>query len=272
MGRLSRLVIDKPTDERFNRLFRAEARKLGFSVARIKDNYCSVSDGERSLKFDISSEKYAYARTRSAVEAQKMAERVQADFDVLDRMVSFTNGQNFLRFTAVHSGEVKKGMISEDFMGCFRKVLCTTSDDIHARILDEKYLREWDIPAEVLFSVADRNMSRTLLKMTFNEGIIDEGSNIRFMELSAETGDFAAAMMTCSGFYDFASKRLGNRFLVIAPSKDTVAAMTEPVENIYSRFRDLVTESNRWSSEPLTTAVFLYTPQGIETADRFPDI
>ncbi len=272
MDRLSRLVIDKPTDDRFNRLFRSEAKKRGFTVAKIRDNYCSVSDGERSLKFDISPEKYAFARTRSVAEAQKMADRVTADFEVLDRMVSFTNGQNFLRFLLIHGGEVKKGMITSDFYGGLKRVLCTTSDDIHARILDEKYLREWDTPAEVLFSVADRNMSRAMDKLVFNEGVLDETGNIRFMEFMTESSGFAPAMIACSGFYDFVRAHLGNRFLVIAPSKDVVAAVTEPAANIYSRFRDLVTENNRWSSDPLTTAVLLYTPQGTETVDIFPDI
>ena len=256
---------------RLNRLFRAEAKKQGFTVTSIRNNYCTVSDGERKLKFDISEGKYRYARSHSHDEAVLLVNRVTADFEVLDRMVSFTNGQNFLRFTAMHSGEVKKDMIAADFMGSLRMVLCTTSDDVHGRILDRKYLREWDRPAEVLFSVADRNMSRMLDKMALNEGTLDDKGELKYIEFGADN-DFTAAMIMCSGFYDFAAKKLGKRFLVIAPSKDVIAAVTEPHEDISGRLADIVTESNRWSSEPLSTDVFLYTPKGAEIIKHFPEI
>lgn len=53
--------------------------------------------------------------------------------------------------------------------GNLRRVICYTGDNVSARILDESYMKKWDVPKEVLFSVADRNMCRMLAKAEYTE-------------------------------------------------------------------------------------------------------
>lgn len=269
MDDLSLLLTSDRISNRFNRLVRTELRRYGLEITSQRDDYCIVTDGESDLSFSMSEEKLAFARSRSEDEVRAFAERVRGDFAVDERMVSFTNGQNFLRLTAMHAGEIKRGMISADFEGGIKKVLCITSDDKHARIVYDDILADWDVPPDLLLSVADRNMARLLTPERIASGTLF--GNIRYAEIRAQD-EISPALMMCSGFYGYMAPLVGNRFLLIAPSKDTIIAVTEPASNVGKRFRDIVTEHNRWSSDPLTTNVYLYCPRGPEVITGFPDI
>ena len=269
MDDLSLLITNDKLSKKFNRLVRAELRRHGLEITSQRDDFCYITDGEGELSFSMADEKIAYSCSRSEDDVRAFADRVKADFEMDKRMVSFTNGQNFLRITAMHQGEIGQGMIAADFVGGMKKVLCMTSDDRHARLVYEDILTEWDVPPEMLLSVADRNMSRLMTSQRLSCGTLDRG--LRYAQLGG-TDDFNAALMMCNGFYGYISPVVGTRFLLIAPSKDTVIAMTEPPFNVGAKFRDMVTEHNRWSSDPLTTNVYLYTSQGVEVVTHFPDI
>ncbi len=268
MDGLSLLITNNRTNTRFDRLVRAELRRHGLEMTSFRDDFCYITDGEQELSFSVSEERYAYARTHSDEEPRRFAARAAADFEVLDRMVSFTQGQNFLRITAMHSGEIKHGYICSDFTGGLKKVLCSTSDDIHTRIVTDDYLQKWDVPAEMLLAVADRNMSRLMTPDRLETSVMD-AHGLKCVEMRHD--ELSCALMMCSGFYDYISPLTGPRFLLIAPSKDTVMAVTEPASDISGKLFDLVTEHNRWSTDPLTTNVYLYTQKGIEIASTFPD-
>lgn len=273
MDELSELLIDNKTDEKFNRLFRSALKKNRFSVEkRGSRDYYIITDGNSSLDFDVSSEKFEYARNRSPEAINKLMERVIRDFGILERMVSFTNGQEFIRFTVMRDDEITGGMITDDFIGGLKRVICYTGDNVRSRLLSEEYMKKWDVPREVLFSVADRNMCRLLKKAEYSDSTADGAGTVRCLDFKAEGSDFTVALMMCSEFHNFISERLGSRFLVAAPSKDTLLALTDVTNNVLERLGSAIVGEYRWASRPLTTDIFHYSSAGIRIAGHFSEI
>lgn len=273
MDELSELLIDNKTDEKFNRLFRSALKKNRFSVEkRGSRDYYIITDGNSSLDFDVSSEKFEYARNRSPEAINKLMERVIRDFGILERMISFTNGQEFIRFTVMRDDEITGDMITDDFMGGLKRVICYTGDNVRSRLLSEEYMKKWDVPREVLFSVADRNMCRLLKKAEYSDSTADGAGTVRCLDFKAEGSDFTVALMMCSEFHNFISERLGSRFLVAAPSKDTLLALTDVTNNVLERLGSAIVGEYRWASRPLTTDIFHYSSAGIRVAGHFSEI
>ncbi len=271
MDELSSYLIDAKTDEKFNRLFRSVLKRNRLSVEkRSSEDYYIVTDGRRSLGFDISKEKYFYAKEKNNDSAEKLVERVRRDFEILERLATFTNGQDFLRYTVMRSEEIGKNMISDDFMGDLKKVMCFTGDNVTARVLDEEYMKKWDVPREVLFSVADRNMCRLLKKTPYNE-TETVANGVRCLDFKAEGNDFTVALMMCSDFRDYVSRILGPRFLVAAPSKDTIIVMSEITNDVLERLGSVIVGEYRWAAHPLTTDVFLFSSSGVNIAGHFSE-
>lgn len=272
MDELSELLIDNKTDEKFNRLFRTALKKNHFSVEkRGSRDYYTVTDGTYSLGFDVSAEKYEYARNRSSEPVAKLIERVRRDFDILERMVSFTNGQEFIRFTVMRSEEISRDMIADDFIGGLKRVICYTGDNVRARLLPEEYMKKWDVPREVLFSVADRNMCRLLRKAEYSESFADGSGAVRCLDFKAEGSDFTVALMMCSDFRSYISERLGHRFLAAAPSKDTLLVLSEVTNNVLERLGAAIVGEYRWAPRPLTTDIFHFSSSGVTVAGHFSE-
>lgn len=273
MNDLSEVLVDPRSDEKFNRLFRNTLKKNHLAVEkRSSRDYYIITDGKDSLGFDISAEKYDFVKNRSAAAAGRLVEKVKRDFNILERLVSFTNGQEFLRYTVMRGEEIGRGMISENFMGNINKVVCYTADDVSCRILDESYMKKWDVPREVLFSVADRNMCRLLKKTEYAESVINAGEEIRCLDFKAEGSDLTVALMMCADFRDYISSLLSPKFLVAAPSKDSLIVLSEVTNNVLERLGSAIVGEYRWASKPLTTDIFLYTSQGVQTAGHFSEV
>lgn len=272
MDELSELLIDSKTEGKFYRILKSQLKKRKLTVENLPSkDYYILNDGVYTLDFDVSPEKLEYAKTKNNTAVEKLIKRIERDFAISDRLVSFTNGQEFLRYTVMRSEEIGANMISDDFMGNLKKVICYTGDNVKARMLDKSYMKRWDVPKEVLFSVADRNMSRLLTKTEFAESTIGEGSDIRCLDFKAEGNDFTVALMMCADFRDFIAKKLSSKFLVAAPSKDTIIVLSEVTNNVLERLGTAIVGEYRWSSRPLTTDIFLYTSAGIEIAGRFSE-
>lgn len=274
MKDLNDLLVDSRTDEKFNRLFRNVLKKNKYFVEKrgSRDYYYIKNEGGETLGFDVSSEKFEFARTKSPEAADKLMERIIRDFGILERLVSFTNGQEFLRFTVMRNEEIGKGMIYEPFIGDLCKVMCYTSDNVTACILSEQYMKRWDVPREVLFSVADRNMCRLMKKADFTEEIINKESDIRYLDFKAEGNDFTAAFIMCSDFHDYIAEKLGQRFLAAVPSKDNMTVMTEVGGERLVKLGSAAASEYKWASRPLTADIFLYTSSGIKVAGHFSEI
>lgn len=271
MDELSELLIDNKTDERFLRILRARLKQARLTLKKRSDDYCVISGGNETLSFDISAEKYEFARTKDPAAAERLTQRITAEFSVLERLESFTNGQEFLRFVVMRSDEIKSGMISTEFAGNLCKVICITGDNKHIRLLDEKCMKKWDVPKEVLFSVADRNMCRLLAKTELPVSSISIGRGIKCLDLKAEDSRLTASLMMCSGFHREVSRIMGHRFLVAAPSKDNIVVIGEVTNNVLERLGSAIVGEYRWASAPLTTDIFLFSSSGVEIAGHFSE-
>lgn len=273
MDDLSNLLCDPKSDEKFNRIFRSRLKKNRLIVEkRASRDYYIVTDGKNSLGYDISAEKYDYAKSKDPETADRLIERIKRDFYILERLVSFTNGQEFLRFTVMRDEEIGKGMIADDFIGNLKKVVCYTGDNIHARILDDSFMKKWDVPKEVLFSVADRNMCRLLTKTEYSESRINSGNGISCLDFKAEGNDFIVALMMCSGFREYISGKLSPRFLAAAPSKDSLLVLSEITNDVLERLGTAIVSEYRFASRPLTTDIFHFSSSGVEIAGHFSEI
>ncbi|MCM1577688.1 MAG: hypothetical protein NC078_02660 [Ruminococcus sp.] len=272
MEDINEFLIDKRTEDRFNRLFAGALKKNKYTAQKRSKDYYTVSDGAESLGFDISEEKFNYAKSRDPEWVQRLLERVTREFYILSRLVSFTNGQEFIRYTIMRGEEVGRDMIAEDFMGGLKKVVCYTGDDVKARHIGEEYIKKWDVPKEVLFSVADRNMCRLLRKTAFTESVMSDGSrSVRCLDFKAEGNDFTVALMMCADFRSYISARLSPKFLVAVPSKDTIIVMSEVTNDVVERLGTAIVSEFRFASRPLTTDIFLYSSAGVEVAGHFAE-
>lgn len=273
MDDINDFLIDRKTEERFARLMKGALKKNRYTAEKRSKDYYMVSDGRDTVGVDISREKYSFAKNRDPACVEKLMERIRREFYILSRLVSFTNGQEFIRYTIMRSEEVGRDMIAEDFIGGLKKVICYTGDDVKARHIGEEYTKKWDVPREVLFSVADRNMCRLLRKTAFSESVLRDGSQaIRCLDFKAEGSDFTVALMMCADFRSYISAHLSPKFLVAVPSKDTIIVMSEVTNDVLERLGAVIVSEFRFASRPLTTDIFLYTAAGVEIAGHFSEV
>jgi hypothetical protein len=142
-----------------------------------------------------------------------------------------------------------------------------TSDDIVLHNLEDSTVKKWGVPREVLFSVADRNMCRLLSKAEVKESEISDG--IKVMEFDLPSRHLAVSLMMCNDFRRAVEKHMGTKFLVVAPSRDSLLILENITNNILEKIGKLIVREYTQSAFPLTTDVMLFTPDNIRVAGRF---
>ncbi len=192
---------------------------------------------------------------------------VKKDAEMYKRLVSFTNAQSYLRFLAVDEKAVTDKMIYTDFGGGLKKVMVFTNDNERFFFLEEKYLLKWAVPREVLFSVADRNMARFLDSCEIKHFEITKGVNA--LEISCNAKMLSASLMMCGGFRTKIHEKLGPKFLVLAPSRENIIVLDNITNNLLERLSTIIVKEYRHSKFPLTTNVFLFTPDSVKVAGHF---
>ncbi|MCC8043557.1 MAG: hypothetical protein LIO69_08665 [Oscillospiraceae bacterium] len=267
----SKLLLDDRTEERFNRLLCTALKKQRLNIdRRLSADYCSITDGEHALSFDTSSFKYSYAKTLSQDVIGEFVDKVILDFEILERMVSFTNGQEFLRFSLINSTEINDSMIYDDFIGDMKRVICYSSDNITARHLDISYLEKWDVPREVVFSVADRNMCRMLQKTEYTKTELPAGrTTVSCLEFKSKGSDLLAALMSCSDFWDYIAPMLSQKFLAAAPTRDNMILLGAVNRSVLGSLGKAVSKEYSWAARPLSADVLLFSSAGVEIAGNF---
>ncbi len=266
----SELLIDAGSEARFNKLLRTSLKKNRLVIDKqLSEDYYNISNGSGVLGFDTSILKYSYGKAKSQKVIDEFIEKVLLDFEILERMVSFTNGQEFLRFTIMQAIDIKEGMIYDNFIGDMKRVVCYTSNGKNARPIYEDCLVKWDVPREVVFSVADRNMCRMLKKASANkESFTLNYNHINSVEFNDENSEIISAFMVCSDFLDYATPILSSNFLAVSPSKDTLILLSDIDKRLHKeslvQLKDVVTKEYSWATYPLTTEILRYTIKGVE--------
>ncbi len=253
--------------DKFDRAFRTAVRHCNISVAaKNGDNLYILTRDGIELEADTSFARKEYMRTRSQLAAERFADEMDYRFSLEERLCSFTNAQSYLRLIALKENELEDGMIYAGFAGSLKKAVCFAGDRNDVHTLNEKYLRRWNVPREVLFAVSDRNMGRVLSRTDFNYTEIVEGVNV--VEFEAKGDALVVSLMMCTDFREFITEKLGSRFLVAAPSRETLLAVHEIPDDIYISLTEAVDKDYKWADDPLTTDIFYYTPDGITVTGR----
>ena len=253
---------------RFENDFKNALKRQDFYIAaKESDSVYEVSNGTDSFKIDIGEAKRLYEKTRSEEILERLVNQLEQDFRTEGRMVSFTNGQEFLRLMIMRDKEVTEDMISADFVDGLKKVVVYTSNDETIHNLDDSLLKRWGVPREVVFSVADRNMCKMLSKADIEEETLSGDVKALYFNISSPA--FCSSLILCNDFRTAAYERLGAKFLVVAPSRESLLVLKNITNDILEGLGTIIINEYRKAKNPLTTDVLLFTPQSIQVAGRF---
>lgn len=262
------LVLDWFGADKFDRTLRSALKHRELQIAeKANDNEYIITNGRSEIRSDITELRRKYSKLRDTACIAEFADRAAYELSLEDRLISFTNAQAFLRLIVLSSSEIKPDTISADFAGSLKKAVCYTGDNNDIYMLNKKYLKRWAVPEEVLFSVADRNMGRILSKVKYS--FVNIGSGINIIEFETCGSPLVVSMMLCTDFREFVTEKLGKRFLVAAPSRETMIAVQEVEDSVLSSLGQAVVNDYKWADNPLSTDVFLYTPSEIKVAGHF---
>lgn len=263
--------------EKISEIFCKDKFEAGFKNALKRQNYhitekesstvYEISNGSAVFKIDVSEARQIYEETRSDEELDMLIKRLEMDFTTKGRMVSFTNGQEFLRLMLMREKDTDETMISADFVGGLKKVVVYSPDNEVIHHLDEATLKRWGVPREVAFSVADRNMCKILSNTEISEEVISGG--IKTLDFKTSCPVFSSSLMLCNDFRSAVYERLGAKFLVVAPSRESLLVLQNITNDILEGLGTVILEEYKKAENPLTTDVLLFTPKDIQTAGRF---
>lgn len=263
--------------EKISGIFNRDKFEIGFKNAlkrqhfyvtsRDSDSVYEISNGTATFKIDIGEARSVYERTQSDEELERLIKRLELDFVTKGRMVSFTNGQEFLRLLIMREKDVSELMISADFVDGLKKVVAYTPDDEIVHYLDEATLKRWGVPREVVFSVADRNMCRILSRAEISEEELSGG--IKALEIKTSAPAFCSSFILCNDFRSVIYDKFGAKFLVVAPSRESLLVLKNITNNILEGLGTVILSEYRKAKNPLTTDVLLFTQQDIQIAGRF---
>lgn len=254
--------------DKFENCFRNALKNRRFDiVSKRDDNVYEVTNGTVAFTVDAGEARAAYEKNRSDDELERLINCLEHDCLTKGRMVSFTNGQEFLRLLIMREKDVTPEMISADFVDGLKKVAVYTPDDEIIHFLDEDTLKRWGVPREVVFSVADRNMCRLLSKAEISEEALPGG--IKALDFKISAPAFCSSLIMCNEFRSAVYERLGAKFLVVAPSRENLLVLKNITNNILEGLGTVILSDYRKAKNPLTTDVLLFTPQDIQIAGRF---
>lgn len=263
--------------EKFAGLWNKDKFEAGFKSALKRQNYhitekesstvYEISNGSAVFKIDVGKARQIYEETRSDEELDKLIKRLEMDFTTEGRMVSFTNGQEFLRLMLMREKDIDDTMVSADFVEGLKKVVVYSPDNEVIHNLDEATLKRWGVPREVAFSVADRNMCKILSGTEIGEEILSGG--IKTLDFKPSCPAFCSSLILCNEFRSAVYERLGAKFLVVAPSRESLLVLQNITNDILEGLGTVILNEYKKAKNPLTTDVLLFTPKEIQTAGRF---
>ncbi len=253
--------------DKFENEFRNALKSQGLYISsKENDNVFNVSNGSVTFKINVSDPRRRFEHTGAAPDLDRFIRRLALDAIIKERMVSFTNGQEFLRLLIMREQDVTDEMISADFVDGLKKVVVYTPDDETIHFLDENALKRWGVPREVVFSVADRNLCRMLSRVEIGE---ENLGDIKALDFKISSPAFCSSLILCNEFRSAVYEKLGAKFLVVAPSRESLLVLKNITNDILEGLGTVILNEYRKAKNPLTTDVLLFTPQGVQTAGRF---
>lgn len=234
---------------------------------RISDDLYEVTNGNVTLRLDVRAAREQFQLDGKTDLLQECVAQAILDFSSRYRLVSFQSAQTCLRLLLMRADRVTPDMIADDFIPNVKRVAAFTADGMEVYPLSSSYLKKWAVPRDVIFAVGQRNMDQILLQC--DRYVSAVGGKIRVMEFTMKNPGLRAALMLAGCFRDVVSEKLGARFLVVAPSAESMMAVQDVTNNIVESFGPVVLDEYASAACPLTTDVLLFSPQGISIAGRF---
>ena len=127
--------------------------------------------------------------------------------------------------------------------------------------------KKWGVPKDVLFSVADNNMCEIFRRTELR--VSEIAGKIKVVEFVSEYDGTTSSLMLCSEFRNAVSQRLGARFLLVAPSSESMLAVEDVTNDIVESLGPVVLEEYKKTKNKLSTNVYLFSQAGISVAGRF---
>lgn len=251
----------------FNKAFKNLMKQKNYEVTRkISENIYEIVCQGICFEVDVSEARQSYEQSRDAA-LDNLLLRIELDYIAKHKLTSFQNAQNCLRCLPARESEADS--IAVPFLNGLglQKVLAFTTDDKNIFPLNAEYLKKWNVPKDVLFAVADRNMSEILRRTELYVSTIS--GKIKVIEFPVENPKLRTALMFCSNFKKLVSDKLGARFLVLAPSQESMLAVEEVKNNVVECFGPVVLQEYQKAECPLSTDVFLFSPSGVSIAGKF---
>jgi hypothetical protein len=260
-------LLTKDKKEKFENIVKNVLRRHNFSVVSKSDDWLyEIAIGTATFTVDVAELKNLYDLAKSDEEISVLSEKIESSFLTESKMISFTNAQTLLRLLIMRGDEVKDNYVVADFVGSLKKVVVYTPDDCDLNILSDVYVKRWGVPREVLFSVADRNMCRLLERAEITETVLNE---TKVLEFTLPNMELCVSTLICNDFRKTVYKYFGSKFLAVAPSRDSLLVLENVTNNILEGLGAAIIDEHGKSDKPLTTDVFLFTRNDIETAGHF---
>ena len=236
-------------------------KKHSMKIKAHSGDVYDISDGIISFSADLSAfREHDYSEEMLDDVIMRRYKMAEAE----SRMVSFTNGQAFLRFVLTAAENVTPSMVTLDFTDNLKKVAVYTADDHDYKLISGVQLKKWDVPMEVAFSAADKNMCRMMDKCEFRT--VKLRPEVNAVEIEPVYPEFMASFIACGDFRMKMSKLLGDKFIVLAPSDESVIAVDNLTEEFYGEITKIVSKEYRAAEKPLTTSVLIFDRSGVTEA------
>ena len=254
--------------DKFLKVFKSSLSKKNFELGRkIDDDVYEVTCGTVSFNLNVCEARRDYEYSNNIATLEKLLLKLEIDFVSKYKLVSFHNAQSCLRLLLVREENIGEDYIVSDFMNEVKQIVAFTSDNQNVFPLSSVYMKKWGIPKDVLFAVADKNMCEILRKSDLYVSTIT--GRIKVIEFGVDNVKLRSALMLCSNFKKLVSDKLGNRFLVIAPSAESMLAVEDVTNNIVETFGPIVLDEYTKSVNKLFTEVLLFSQFGMSIAGRF---
>ena len=254
--------------DKFNKIFKNTLQKKGFDLKhKISDDIYEISSGDISFTIDVCEARRDYEYSNNVSTLENLLLQLELDFTAKYKLVSFQNAQSCLRLLLMREENIGGDYIAADFMNNIKKVVAFTTDNQNICPLSSAYLKAWGIPRDVLFAVADKNMCDILKRTELYVSTI--AGKIKVIEFPVENVKLRSALMLCSNFKKSISDKLGARFLLVAPSAESMLAVEDVTNNIIESFGPVVLDEYKKSVNKLFTEVLLFSPSGMSIAGKF---
>lgn len=245
--------------DKFDRNLSAALKHRGIRIASRDENIYTFALGNDEAVADITALKEEFEASGES-SFENFADEILSVLKLKSKLDSFTNAQFLLFPFIVKEEEITEEMIALPFAGNIFKAVYCTDESEKILSLDSQYIKKWNTPKEVLFSVADRNMGKEFSKadMSFTE--ITGG--VKAVEFEYKGNVPVSSMILCNDFRETVKEKLGECFLAAIPSENTLFAVQNISEKLTVDLKNAVYKEYEWADKPISTEIYKFQSDG----------